>query len=167
LEKGADNKYKIYAHDDGVTAAAITFFSTNTFTDSSGWHWFGCSWDGTNEQMYVDDVSEMVSSTHLNTEQASLGSAWTLGAFGGGGSEANVQIADFIYAQEYIDISVEATRRNFIDAEGLATDWTTALAAVSSPLMAFHLDAGEAVANFADNADGTGELNVYNRRQRR
>jgi hypothetical protein len=107
--------------------------------------------------IYLDDADNKGTTTIDDVNNLSAFSSIAVGAASGGGSKSNVSICDIIYAQEFIDISDTATRRNFVNADGTLPDWETALAAVSSPLIAMHLDDGEAAANFADNADGTGQ----------
>jgi len=157
LQRGTDNKWLIWAHDSGVTAQALGLRTVATYVQATGWHHIASSWNGTTGLIYVNDAADVSVEDLDDTNRVGLFATVTFGSATGGSTKLNASVADFIYAQEFIDISVEATRRNFINADGTAPDWATALAAVTTPLAAFHLDDGEAAANFADNADGTGQ----------
>ena len=151
------NRWNFYAHNVAVSAAAWELNSGTLHTAATGWTHVMMSVNGTEEHLYVNGVEDLKSGfTHVDTNAVGELTAWTVGG-APGGELLNGDLADFIYAQQYIDLSDAANRAKFITTDGFPVAWATSLAAVSSPKIAMHLDDGEAVANFANNADGTGQ----------
>ena len=151
------NRWNFYAHNVAVSAAAWELNSGTLHTAATGWTHVMMSVNGTEEHLYVNGVEDLKSGfTHVDTDAVGELTAWTVGG-APGGELLNGDLADFIYAQQYIDLSDAANRAKFITTDGFPVAWATSLAAVSSPKIAMHLDDGEAVANFANNADGTGQ----------
>ena len=151
------NRWFFYAHDAAVSAASWTIESNSLYTASDKWIHVMMSLNGTEEHLYVNGVEDLKAGfTHNNNVAVGAFTAVTVGKHPIG-ERLNADIADLIYAQQYIDLSVAANRAKFITTDGFPVAWATSLAALSSPLIAMHLDDGEAVANFANNADGTGQ----------
>lgn len=152
------NRWYFYAHDAAVSAASWTIESNGLYTASDKWVHVMMSLNGTEEHLYVNGVEDLKSGfTHNNNVAVGAFTAVTVGKHPTAGERLNADIADLIYAQQYIDLSDAANRAKFITTDGFPVAWATSLAAISSPLIAMHLDDGEAVANFANNADGTGQ----------
>ena len=161
----ASNKIFFYSHDNPAVNFAFHTTSTTSITATTGWKHFMLSIDGSAGTIhyYLDDASDKGTTVIDDVNTGSVFSSLGIGALSGGTQKCNVSMCDFIYAQEYLDISVEATRRKFVNADGTIADWDTALGAfATTPRMALHLDDGEAAANFADNADGAGQAFTVN-----
>jgi hypothetical protein len=158
------NKHFFYSHDTPISNFSFNSTGATTITVSTGWHHLMLTIDGSAGTIhhYLNDASDSPTNNIVNTTMSSAMTGVGIGAYQAGGNKANASFCDLIYAQEFIDISDTATRRNFINADGTLPDWETALAAVSTPLLALHLDDGEAAANFANNADGTGQALTVN-----
>ena len=153
-------QWRFYAHNDAVNAAGYILESNTVHTTASGWTHVMMSVNGTEEHLYINGVEDLKAGfTHIDATYVGVNTEIGVGQlpYGGGTNRLNGDLADFIYAQQYIDLSDAANRAKFITTDGDPVAWATSLAAISAPKIAMHLDADEAVANFADNADGTGQ----------
>jgi hypothetical protein len=101
------------------------FVTTNTILIADGWTHVLASFDALNttQQVYIDDVAETASaSTNLNALMDFTMAEWLLGK-GTLGNYTNAEIADFYFApSQYLDFSVTANRRKFIDGAGKPVD---------------------------------------------
>lgn len=146
----------------GYTTAAVKILETFTqtgFSAGSAWYHILCAWDlaASTVKLYVNDVSDQQSSPTATNDTIEYPSAgWVVGT-----SSANyigACFADFYFAaNQYLDIALVANRRKFISASGKPVHLgvTGSLPTGTAPSVYFHLDDGEAVANFATNR-GTG-----------
>lgn len=150
---------------DSTGSFFLTFNSTGTVKISSGWVHVLASWD-TNfgigaklAQIYLNDVSGVTinDTTAAFTINYANINFW-FGAGEGGFFKSYADYADVWFdATTRMDLSVESNRRKFITSGlcpvNLGTDGSTPTG--TAPIIYFHLDDGEAVANFATNR-GTG-----------
>ena len=165
MTRVASNKIFFYSHDYPASNFAFHTTSSTSVVVATGWVHLMMSIDSSAGTIlyYLDDASDKGTTVIDDVNAGSVFSSLGIGAASGGASKCNVSMCDFIYAQEFVDISVTATRRQFINADGTLPAWETALGAfATTPRMALHLDDGEAAANFADNADGTGQAFTVN-----
>ena len=102
---------------------------TSALTAASGWHHVMASWDLsiTTAHVYVDGVSDYAEITAPtdDTIDWTRANSWvgTQDAFS---NKLNADIFDlYMNFAEYIDLSVEANRRKFIDADGYPVDLGT------------------------------------------
>jgi hypothetical protein len=140
MEKTAANQILFTWVDTGTTVRH-SMITTNAPMVDERWHHIMIAVDHSvpTQLMYIDDVPATKTDT-TNDNTGSMG--WvqtdlTLGARVGGSSKQDADWADFVMDDIFLDISVIANRRKFIDASGnpvdIGTDGTTALAA--SPLI--------------------------------
>lgn len=112
----------------GEDSANINLLDLGTVSlnnDTSGWHHVMASWDLSDpgkRHIYLDGVAdmEMVSWTgHTNGSIQYSSPFYTIGTNTPGVEMWNGGLADFWFdANTYVDLSVEANRRKFIDADG-------------------------------------------------
>lgn len=130
----------------------------------SAWHSLLLSMDMSDtskRHFYIDDAIPSGVNFSLYTDAAidfTLGD-WAVGAVPNGDSKFNGQLADFWFAPgQYIDFSKVINRRKFIsDANKPVFKGTDgSLPTGTAPRAYFHLDDGEAAANFATNRGGLG-----------
>jgi len=118
----ANKLYVLHRYND---AGAICWgaYSAGTITVSSGWAHILMAWDlaNTTAQIYLDDSLDAHSNTHGPLNQAPLYSRSDhhIGIYRGASFPFVGDMADiYINTDEYLDISVEANRRKFIDGDG-------------------------------------------------
>ena len=165
VNKNTSDYIQVYLHNVPVNAVALKLVcSTTQIKAASGWQHVLISWtSGGVHHIYVNDVAQSFSTaTHTSADMLGAFTSFTVGSFYNGGNRVNGSLADVIYSQNYIDISNETNRRKFITADLYPATWATAIDTVTDPLVGMHLDVGEAVANFANNADGTGQAFTIN-----
>jgi hypothetical protein len=165
VNKNTSDYIQVYLHNVPVNAVALKLVcSTTQIKAASGWQHVLISWtSGGVHYIYVNDVAQSFSTaTHTSADMLGAFTSFTVGSFYTGGNKVNGSLADVIYSQNYIDISNETNRRKFITADLYPATWATAIDTVTDPLVGMHLDVGEAVANFANNADGTGQAFTIN-----
>lgn len=97
--------------------------TTATYTAGPTWHHYLASWNlaTTTAQIYVDDIEITAWDTDTVTDDTIdyTKADWIIGATTVPGNYWNSAIAEFFFALEYIDLSVTANRRKFIDANGM------------------------------------------------
>lgn len=108
--------------EDGATTR-WRFDTTNTFLAAGDWHHFllSCDLDGVTNprKVYIDDVLEVLTGETVNAGdiQWNIGS-WAIAAFAAGAFKIEADFADLYMTNEYLDLSIVANRRKFIDAAG-------------------------------------------------
>src|SRR3990167_6742542 len=138
----------------------LTLPTSNAYLAGATWLHILASWDLTAGvgHMYVNDVSDVGSTTLTNDTIDYTEAQYTIGGSQDGGLLFNGCIAELWFAQNtYLDLSNVYNRRKFISASGkpVHLGTTGALPTGTAPIVYHHLDDGEAVANFATNR-GTG-----------
>lgn len=141
--------------------------SVDTYGTSSAWRHVLAAWDAATGAMhlYIGDVDALDrAESHTND----LNSEWTLSTDWYVGKSTFGEFLDGCLAElyfapgQYLDLSVEDNRRKFISAEGKAVDLgaTGAVPTGVAPLVYLHLDADEAVADFALNRGTGGNFSI-------
>ena len=108
--------------------ALIFFLASNTAiaVDSTTWRHVVASWDLLNgtAHVYVDDAEDKAAGgTFTNDNIDYTATDWGVGAYPVDGSNKwDGPLAEFYFAQEFLDFSVTANRRKFIDANGFPVD---------------------------------------------
>lgn len=164
----AGNKINVQARNSAGTII-LGINTTTAYLASSTWLHFLISWDLsiTTAHLYVNDSSDLTSSTLTNDTINYTGgtSEWWFAVNSGGfpATLINGCFAEMYFApNQYLDFSIESNRRKFISASGkpmfLGTNGL--LPTGTSPLIYFHLDNGEATANFATNRGTGGDFSI-------
>lgn len=142
-----NDKWRIELSDVGGGTLWVVHGNTvYTTLVNTGWHSFllAIDMDATPDvmQLRLDDVDETLddqSGPNSGQIGLSLGTDWGIGGISGGGSRADVEIADMWLDDTFLDLDVEANRRKFIDASGkpvgLGSDGSTPTG--SQPLIFF------------------------------
>ncbi len=110
------NHIKILAKDTNPTT--ILDLDSSAITDTSGWHHLLFSVNGTEDHLYIDDVSDLTVNTHTDAEIDFTQNNHAIGATVAGsapfdGCLAEVWIAygvyfdtDIIWAERFLDINI-------------------------------------------------------------
>ena len=166
VSRQSDNKFTIW----GVNAAGtkiLHFSATTTHTSGATWRHVLASWDlavDVSWHFYIDDVSEQSSVlTFTNDTLDYTKGNFACGSKLTGATRMNGALAEVYFAPgQHLDFSVTANRRKFISASGkpvnLGTDGSAPTGV--APIVYFHLDNGEAVANFATNRGSGGNFAI-------
>lgn len=107
-------------------AGAIVLDLNSSITDvtvANGVRHVMISWDLTNparRHVYVDDVDVTASTTHTNTAIDLTTGNFAIGAETDGGNKLNGGLTELFFHNTYLDLSIEANRRKFIQADGKA-----------------------------------------------
>ena len=117
----ANNTFLVQAFNSTPTVI-LHINTSNTFVASGGWLHFLASWDlgtGGARHIYVNDASDLSVTTFTDDtiDYVSSGN-WPIGALADGSSKITADVADLWFNNAFIDITVEANRRKFIDPNG-------------------------------------------------
>lgn len=166
LRRETSNKLR-FDLQTNAGASLLRVLSSSSLMTASGWFHVLFSWD-TNfsvgakvAHLYINDVSDLgtVSDAASAFAVDQTYSNWAFGAFPGSAANMlNGDTAEIYFAPgQFLDFSVTANRRKFITPllKPVNLGPTGATPTGTAPLVLFHLDDGEAVANFATNR-GTG-----------
>jgi hypothetical protein len=153
-------------------ASLYFFFGSNTaYTASSTWRHllgsFDTNYSAGNKKSYF-----YITDTEDNLVRSDGSAAFTaditpsdhfIGASAGTGEKFNGDFADFYWAPgQFLDFSVTANRRKFIDADGkpvdLGSDGSTPTG--TAPIAFFRVAKGGAAADFANNLSTGGNMTV-------
>lgn len=159
------NLFRVQARNSANTVI-LNLLTNNTYIASATWLHVLASWDLATagaRHLYINDVSDINVTIFTNDTIDYTVGDWGCGAVPNGTSKFNGCIAEVYFNDAaYLDLSVTANRRLFIDAAGkpvnLGTDGSTPTG--SAPIVYFHLDVGEAVANFATNRGTGGNVTI-------
>ena len=126
IQRGTDNKFEIRLLNVGSTAGLIVKSST-TITVASGWTLFLASWDQAVtplNHLYFGDVDSKGTPTVNTTAVIDYTEInYSVGANISSATKLDGCLADLYFnTSEYLDFSVEANRRLFIDASGKPVD---------------------------------------------
>jgi hypothetical protein len=153
-------------------SAANGFSVTANLSISTGtWYHLLVSWDCStgDTHLYVNDGNEEDFSSTVNQNiDFGLVDNWTVMAYEqdpsfGGGNLIDGCVAELYCAPgQYLDFSVAANRRKFIDASlnPVSLGATGSTPTGTAPLIYLHLDDGETASNFAVNRGTGGNLTV-------
>lgn len=113
--------FRIDARTSGGTR--ILRIHTAATIDDDAWHHLLASWDmAANKFMYLDDASDLVSVTFDDDTIDYTVADWAIGAQVTAANKMNGCLADVWFNNEYLDLSVVANRRKFIDGSGNPVD---------------------------------------------
>ena len=125
IQLGSDNKFRF----QGSNASSVSVLDIKTsaaYTASPKYLHVLAAWDLTTSavtHLYVSDVSDKTVTTATNDgiiDWTDTSIDWLIGASYGGGSYFSGAISELYFAPgQYLDFSIEANRRKFIDASGL------------------------------------------------
>ena len=162
----ADNTFFFRCTDNHSGADIISLGTSNAYLAGSSWIHVLASWNLSTPVMnlYVNDASDKASGTLTNDTLDYTQDNWTVGAQNNVGSNKfNGCLAELYFAPgQYLDFSVTNNRRKFITsslkpvylgADGAGPTGT-------APLIYFHLDPSETVANFATNRGTGGDFTI-------
>ena len=115
----------IRARQAGTTTDVLSFDSTTTGLDDGAWHHIICSCDLASGlgKIYVDDADNTGTPTLTNTDMDLTHPNNDVGALSSGATnKLEGDLADLWFDTSYIDLSVEANRRDFIDTSSKPVD---------------------------------------------
>lgn len=150
----------------------LGLISTGTVTSTDGWVHILASWNvnftsGSRvAHLYINDADNLAINTDTGgafSASLAASSNWFVGTDPSTTTLSDFDAAELYYAPgQFLDFSVVANRRKFIDATGkpvdLGSDGSTPTGSV--PAVYLHIDDGEAAANFATNAGSGGDFTV-------
>jgi hypothetical protein len=121
LTKNASNNIVLQGRNAaGVQILSCT--SSTAYTAGAAWLKFLCAWDlaAGVSQMYVDDASVKNGAGTQTDDTIPYTSTglFAIGAGTGGATKLNGCLSEVFFHTTYLDISVEANRRKFFNAEG-------------------------------------------------
>ena len=105
-----------------ASGTAKRFNGTTTIDNASGWHHLLFAHDGTTLDLYIDDTDVINITTNADLNIDYTLADWDVGGAGNGSTKFKGDMADFYYDHNYLDITVEANRRKFIDASAKPVD---------------------------------------------
>ena len=147
----------------GTNILSIT--TSTSYTSAATWLHILSSWDlsATTSTLYISDVADQSVTTRTDDTIDYTDTDWTVGALQPGTAKMNGCLAEVYFAPgQYLDFSVITNRRKFISSSlrpvYLGSDGS--LPTGTAPLVYFHLDDGEAVANFATNRGTGGDFTI-------
>jgi len=136
---GSNNRLTLTAPGTGG-ANVIVVTATTDYLAADGWVHTLLSFDlsnSSNRFYYRNDVAQSPTwSTYTDAVMDFTLSNWGVCALVGGSQSRSMDIAGFqVWFGQYIDLSVEANRRLFIDANGKPVDPAVAVAALGTPTL--------------------------------
>lgn len=142
--QASDNKVVFVGMRADGTANADLLFRTNTAISSFPTAWLHLMWsvdraDTAKRHLYLNDVSDLLVNSYIdNPTDFTLGD-WAVGAAPDGTTKSNADIADLMHwPGVYVDLSVAANRRLFINGNGKPVDPAIAIGALGTPIIALH-----------------------------
>lgn len=139
-------------------AQITSMLSTTTYSSSDGWKLFLFSKSGTTLHLYDGDtdikdapITNIAGDIDLTTTD------WYVGGFNLAGNRLAANFADLWFNNSYIDFSMEANRRKFVDVRGKPV-WKGldgSLPTGTAPLIFLRRNVGESADSFLTNK-GTG-----------
>ena len=164
--QGADNKFRVLGRNAAGTNI-VNISTTTAYTQSATWKCLMGSFDladTAKRHLYVGDTSDLTVTTYTNdTLNFTTQDQWVYGADEALVNKLNMAVAEGAYwFGQYLDLSVESNRRKLYSATGKPANIGTAGATPTgtAAIMYFHLDDGEAVANFATNRGTGGNFSI-------
>ena len=109
----------------GGATTSLNISSNSTYTTASGWTHFLVAWRLTTPEAYLyvnDSNDEAAGSTELDGPIDYAGTDWLVGSRPAGADKLNADISDLYWDDSFMDITIEANRRKFIDASGKPVD---------------------------------------------
>lgn len=164
FSRNASDVFEVSARPAGSATDVLVLKSNTSYTSNVAWRHVLASWNLATPvaHLYIDDVDdEAAGSTETDDTIDYTKEEWTLGGNTSDANRFDGGMADFYFAQEYLDITVKANRRLFIDPAGkpvdLGSDGSTPTR--SQPICFFKADAAMPD-NFANNLGSGGNFSV-------
>lgn len=108
----------IFVEGKNTSGVEILDLRSSALSDTTNWHSLLCSWDSSNEHLYIDDADDLTVVTHdagdIEFTRPNHG-IWAL-ANGGNKFDGDGSIVWVNFGQ-YVDFSVEANRRLFVSSD--------------------------------------------------
>lgn len=122
MSRSTTDEYRVEGYNAGNTRI-LQMFSNSLYntTTNTGWNTVALSWDlaATTGHLYVGDSDDLKAGATLTDDTVDWTSAnWAHGAQVNGGNKYDGQLSEVWVSHSYFDLSVTATRRKFIDADG-------------------------------------------------
>lgn len=162
---GTDWGIRIIARSAGATILQLD--QTATRANNTGWYGVLASWNlatAGHRWLYIDNTDETTQTTFTNATIAysTNGDQITMGDNGAGSSKFNGGVAElFIGFGQELDFSNSANRNKFQSGgHPISLGATGSTPTGTAPTFYAHLDHAEAVANFATNRAGNGNVTV-------
>jgi hypothetical protein len=125
LRKNAANRFTLLLRDGGGTTVCSITSSTNV-TVANGWQHIAFSVDLADtgkRHIYRNDATDLSVTTYTDATVDFTVDNWFVGANADGIVKLDGEVADLmLWPGAYLDLSVEANRRKFIDAGGKPVD---------------------------------------------
>jgi hypothetical protein len=170
IDQASSNKF-VWALYDSAASKVIVFGSSTAYTASSTWRHLLVSFDtnysagNKKTYLYITDTEDnlIVADGHTAFTVDLTASDQFIGASADSSAKFNGDMADFYWAPgQFLDFSVTANRRKFIDAEGkpvnLGSDGSTPTG--TAPIAFFHVGAGGAAVDFDNNLGSGGDVTI-------
>lgn len=161
-QKTNNEAFRVIGENAAGTIILNIVTSASVIAAGATWKHVLASWDmaggAGGRHLYINDASDLTVVTFTDDTIDYTQADWSAGARMDGNEKLDGCIAELYFAPgQYLDFSVVSHRRRFISGSGkpVFLGATGALPTGTAPLVYFHLDNGEAVANFATNR-GTG-----------
>lgn len=126
VELQANNTFLVYAETPPVLSVALNISSTTAYTAGTIWRHLLASWKldtAGARHLYINDVSDLTVTTFNNATIDYTSGATAIGALPLDGTlKFNGCIAEMWFSPTYIDLSIEANRRKFINADRKPVD---------------------------------------------
>lgn len=161
IRRSADNSLRVA----GTTDPGNSTLQLNTSAIASGaWHHVMGSWNLATavSHLYVDNISDNSEVTNANNNIDYTRTDWAIGATVGGVVKIAMDLAEFYFAMEYLDLSNSANRAKFITAAGkpanLGNDGS--LPTGTQPIIYQAIRIGNAASVFAENKGSGGNFSI-------
>lgn len=158
---------QIIVQDNTGVATSFGLFSGNLHLEGEGWLHILAAWDGATgaKHLYINDLNELDPASvanNVNTNYASC-TQWAVAAFAGSTSFLDGCLAELFFAPgQFLDLSITANRRKFIDAAGAAVNLGTtgSTPTGTAPRVFLHLDRADLPSQLAVNRGTGGDFTV-------
>ena len=158
------NVFSVVARNSAGTEI-LDLSTAATYTSGATWLHLLAAWDLATPGarfIYINDAADLTVNTFTDDTIDYTVADWGIGALPNAFGKFNGCMAELWFTPTYIDISVEANRRKFINSDGkpvnLGSDGSTPTG--TAALVYQHLDDGEAAANFATNRGSGGAFTI-------
>jgi hypothetical protein len=165
LQRNNNNNFFLVGGRNAAGTQILKLESSGGYVAGATWRHVLASWDLATAagHLYINDVSDITSSTLTNDTIDYTVADFVIGARGDGASKLNGCLAELYFAPgQYLDFSVAANRRKFISAIGkpVPLGTTGVLPTGTAPLVYQHLDNLEAVTFFRINRGTGGNFSI-------
>ncbi len=161
LSKSASNLFNVIGVNSAGTEILNILSTADSIKVATGWVHILCSCDMSDTAkrfIYLNDVSDLATiTTYANDTLDMTENEWAVGGSPDGATKAACDMADLMFWPTYVDFSVTANRRLFIDAAHKPVNPSGAVATLGTPLVFLQGPA----ANFNTNLGGGGNFTVH------